>query len=116
MIILCSKGSAMRSLPVSCPAIGKHRIQRDDTNKHLLIDHVLIQFTSKEYRILVCFLNDNVVSDTYLIHDVLQGEDTPALRQMIDKYIDKLRWKLRPFGLNIYRITKYGYILLLAVD
>jgi len=106
----------MQTLPIACSSIGKHQIQRDDINKYLFIDKMLIKFTNKEYRILVSFLNENVVSDTYLIQEVLQDEDTPAVHHTIDKYIDKIRWKLRPFGLNIYRITKYGYILLLAVD
>lgn len=34
--------------------------------------------------------------------------DCPAIRENLDKHIDKIRSKLRPSGLDVRRVTKYG--------
>lgn len=91
-------------------------IQRNDVRTILVIDHMVIRFTPREYRIMLYLLKGEAVTDTTLIQEALSGRDDPTLRYNLDKYIDKIRGKLSPFGLSIYRIVKYGYILLATVE
>ena len=82
----------------------------------LVIDHMVVTFTPREYRILLHLLEGAAVADSYLIQEVLDGQDHPVFRHNLDKYIDKIRSKLCPFGLSIYRVMKYGHILLAIVE
>lgn len=105
-----------RTSLVSCPSVGDHAIRRSDAYRTLVIDHMVIRFTPKEYHIVLCLLEGNTVTDSYLIQEVLGSQDNPVFRHNLDKYIDNIRRKLSPFGLNIYRVMKYGYNLLAAVE
>ncbi len=103
----------MSSTLISCPPIGSHSLQRNDESRLLIVDHLVIKFTLREYRLLLLLLSCMPTSDTSLIQEaLLSSEDASSQRQSIDKYIDKIRSKLQPSGLTIRRVSKYGYILL----
>ena len=106
----------MSSALLSCPSIGTHRIQRNDINRILIIDNIMVRFTPIEYRLLVHLLNGQAVSDVELIKAAFGSEAAISARENLDKHIDKMRSKLQPSGLNIHRVAKYGYVLLAASE
>lgn len=105
----------MSSELVACPSIGTHSIRRSDKNRTVVIDSLLLRFSPTEYLLLKLLLSGQAVSEVYLIQEAFSCEMSPSVRENLDKHIDKIRSKLRPSGLDVRRVTKYGYILL-AVD
>jgi len=106
----------MSSPLLSCPSIGTHRIQRNDINRVLIVDNIMIRFTPIEYRLLMRLLNAQAESDVELIKAAFGPEAAVSARENIDKHIDKMRSKLLPSGLSIHRVAKYGYVLLAAPE
>lgn len=102
----------MSSPLVSCLPIGTHRIQRDDASRVLIVDCLLVRFTPTEYRLLMPLLQGYPLSDLDLVRSAFSCDLDSCVRENLDKHIDKIRSKLRPSGLNIYRVAKYGYVLL----
>lgn len=106
----------MISRLVSLSPVGTHHIQRDDANRILVIDNRLVKFTAMEYRFILPLLDEQAVSDTELAHKVFSNKLEMWMQENIDKHVDKIRTKLRSSGINVYRIIKYGYILLAVPD
>lgn len=92
------------------------RIQRNDEARTLIVDGMLKRFTPTEYRLLVLLLEGQPIPDADLAKQVSLYEGDSRARENLDKHIDKLRCKLRTFGLSIHRVAKYGYILLAAIE
>lgn len=105
----------MSSIPadfVASPAIGLHRIYRCDDLNALVIDERMVKFTKMEYRLLVPLLAGRQVEDSELIQAAFACAPDPQIRKNVSKYIDKIRGKIRLCGLDVHRITRYGYLLL----
>lgn len=95
------------------PAIGIHNIQRCDESRALVVDHTtLLSFTPTEYKLLLPLLHGQPVKDDTLVNDALGYTIDTWGRANLDKYIDKLRSKLRRAELDVGRVSKRGYILL----
>jgi DNA-binding response OmpR family regulator len=106
----------MPSELIICPSIGTHHIQRNDENRVVIVDHLMIRFTPTEYRLVLLLLNGQVAPDSTLMQAAFHCEISLQTRENLDKHIDKIRSKLRPSNLNVHRVAKYGYILLEALD
>lgn len=106
----------MSSKLISCPSIGTHRIQRNDESRALIVDDLLIKFTPIQYQLLLLLLEGLPASDIHLVKTVFSNDLDSSARENLDKHIDKMLSKLRPSGLNIHRVGKYGYVLLDATD
>lgn len=103
----------MTSTLISCSPLGKYRIQRNDEIRALIVDSILVRFTPKEYHLILLLLPGLPMPDTRLAVEVYScNQMDSSLRECLDKHIDKIRSKLRPSDLDVYRIAKYGYILL----
>ena len=102
----------MSSALVPCPSIGTHRIQRNDENRILVVDSLMIKFTPIEYRLLLSLLSGQVVADSNLAREALACKLDRSVRKNLDKHIDKMRSKLQLAGLGLHRVSKYGYVLL----
>ena len=102
----------MSSALVPCPSIGTHRIQRNDENRILVVDSLMIKFTPIEYRLLLSLLSGQVVADSNLAREALACKLDRSVRKNLDKHIDKMRSKLQLAGLSLHRVSKYGYVLL----
>jgi|SRR5579875_1001664 len=98
---------------ISCPPVGSHSIQKSDENRSILIDgKVMIKFTRTEYALILLFLEGKVVEDAISIEKALGYEVGQHSREKLDEHIDHMRSKLSGSGLDIYRVTRRGYILL----
>jgi DNA-binding response OmpR family regulator len=106
------KGCIMPSALVPCPSIGTHHIHRNDENRILVVDSLMIKFTPIEYRLLLSLLSGQVVADSNLAREALSCEMDRGVQKNLDKHIDKIRSKLRLAGLGVHRVSKYGYVLL----
>lgn len=102
----------MSSALVPCPSIGTHRIQRNDENRILVVDSLMIKFTPIEYRLLLPLLSGQVVVDSNLAREALACKLDRSVQKNLDKHIDKMRSKLQLAGLGVPRVSKYGYVLL----
>jgi len=95
------------------PRIGDHRIQRCDERRMVLIDTtIVLSFSPTEYKVLLPLLSGQPVKDDTLVNDALGFSTDTGGRANLDKYIDKLRSKLRRAELNVCRVSRRGYILL----
>lgn len=94
--------------------MGDYTIQRCDGLRTLVINNALIHFTPTEYRLLIPILDQasRPVSFKELTRSVLNREMDRDGRRLLDKHIDHIRSKLRPVGLNIHCVARYGYMLL----
>jgi DNA-binding response OmpR family regulator len=97
---------------IPCSSIGKHSIQRNDENRTLIVDNVMIKFTPTEYRLIMLLIGSQVISDTDFVQIGFRCQVGTQGRVNLDKHMDNLRSKLRLSGLNIHRVAKYGYVLL----
>ena len=106
----------MSSPLIPRPPIGTHTLQRNDETRTLVVDNQVVQFTPTEYRLLLPLLQGQPLSDTELAQAAFsRGIDT-LVRESLDKHIDKIRGKLEPVGLSIYRLRRYGYLLSISSD
>lgn len=106
----------MSSPLITCPSIGIHTIQRNDETRTLIVDNSVVQFTPTEYRLLLPLVQGQPLSDTDLAQAAFSRSIDSLVRESLDKHIDKIRGKLEPLGLSIYRLRRYGYILSIAPD
>lgn len=106
----------MSSALVSCSPIGTHHLWRSNESRAVIVDSVMIRFTPTQYRLLIPLLNGSPVTDSVLVREALSCDLKVLGRENLEKHIDKIREKLRPSGLNIYRIVDYGYVLLAIPD
>ncbi len=99
--------------------IGTHRICCDDKNKTLIIDsHISIRFSSIQYKLLKPLVESRQVpvSDAVLVKVAYASDHWQEMHDNLDKHFDHIRNKLRPHGLNAYRVGGYGYVLLAIPD
>jgi len=106
----------MSSKLAACSPIGTHCIQRNDESRTIIVDDVMIRFTPTQYRLLISLLKGSPVTDCNLVYEALSCHLKSLGRDNLDKHIDKIREKLRPSGLNIFRVVDYGYVLLAIPD
>jgi hypothetical protein len=77
----------MSSALVPCPSIGTHRIQRNDENRILVVDSLMIKFTPIEYRLLLSLLSGQVVVDSNLAREALACKLDRSVQKNLDKHI-----------------------------
>ena len=108
----------MSSLFTSYPPVGSHRVQCSDESRVVAVDAMAIKFSPIEYRLLKLLLEGQPVPvlDGKLVQVGFSCDMNSSARENLDKHIDKVRSKLRPSGLNIHRVTGYGYVLLATPD
>jgi DNA-binding response OmpR family regulator len=71
-----------------------------------------VKFTPIEYQLLLLLLQGQVIADSQMVQEAFRSDLNSSIRINLDKHINKMRSKLRPSGLNIHRVAKYGYVLL----
>ena len=97
---------------IESSTIGNHRVQRCDTSRTLVVNRIsVITFTPTEYKLLLPLLSGQSIRDDDLVNEAFGLSVKQWNRENLSKYIDKLRSKLRSAGLDVRRITKYGYVL-----
>ena len=104
----------MPSPLVPCPPIGTHTLQRNNATRTLVVDNQVVQFTPTEYRLLLPLLQGKPLSDTELAQAAFSRGIDRLVRESLDKHMDKIRGKLEPLGLSVYRLRRYGYVLSLS--
>ncbi|MBV9688689.1 MAG: helix-turn-helix domain-containing protein [Ktedonobacteraceae bacterium] len=94
--------------------LGEYVIQRCDSHRVLLIDSTLVRFTPTEYELVTTLFEQSgkPVPFEQLVHRAFHCELDHDMRRLLDKHLDRIRSKLRPFSIGIYCIVRYGYILL----
>jgi len=115
VLFALKKGFVMLASQVTIYFIGPHRIACDDKNKALIIDSFLIiRFSSTQYKLLKPLVENSPVpvTDADLVQAAYSSENWRGMHDNLEKHMDNIRSKLRPFGINAYRISTYGYILL----
>lgn len=95
--------------------IGPHRISCDDEQRALILDGRLsIHFSPIQYKLIKPLVESRQVPvcDAELVQVAYASENWREMHENLDKHFDNIRSKLRPHGLNTYRVTSYGYALM----
>jgi DNA-binding response OmpR family regulator len=95
--------------------IGNHTIKKNNIYHLLVIDQeTIIKLTPTEYCLIEIFIAGGIYDDMTLSKKALHTQSTvidKATKEALKKHIANIRGKIRPAGLDIYRIQRYGYIL-----
>jgi DNA-binding response OmpR family regulator len=84
-----------------------------DTSRHtLIIQGLKVTLTKTEYRLLYPLRYGTPLTYEELARIAYNCSIDRHTRIMIDKHIDRIRYKLRNRGIYIYCILGYGYLLL----
>ncbi|GHO74159.1 hypothetical protein KSD_19300 [Ktedonobacter sp. SOSP1-85] len=86
--------------------------KRDDEHRVLIIENRLIRFSSTEYTLLCSLLKGQIVPDEVLLRALFQNEQSCTENRLLDKYMSRIRSKLKVHNIDIHRIHRCGYILL----
>jgi DNA-binding response OmpR family regulator len=91
-----------------------HVIQYSDRYHLLIIDGVLVSCTPIEYLLLMLILRraGGYVPSACLVQHALQSSLNRSTRRTLTQHMSRARAKLWPFGLDLFCITGYGYMLL----
>lgn len=106
----------MSSPLLPCSPIGPHLIQRNDASRTLIVNNLVAQFTPTEYRLLLALLQTQPLSDKDLAQIAFSREIDSLVRESLNKHMDKIRGKLQPLGLSVYRLRGYGYLISVSPD
>ena len=97
---------------IDCPAVGTNIVQKNDESRILVINRAtIISFTPTEYKLLLPLLRGHMIGDNELVQAAVGCSTEQWKQASLKRYIDKLRCKIRSAGLDISRISRYGYIL-----
>lgn len=85
----------------------------NDQIRCLFVGQAAVRFTPIEYRLVSILVTrlDMLVSYDKLIRVAFGAADSPSVRTALFKHLDRIRTKLRPLGLDVPGVTKYGCIL-----
>jgi DNA-binding response OmpR family regulator len=84
-----------------------------DSKQHrLLIEDDIVKLTPTEYRLLYALRHGIPITYAQLARIAYGYEIDEKVRMMMDKYIDRIRGKLRGTGVYVYCVLNYGYLLL----
>lgn len=96
-------------------AIGKYTVSLQAHSKTMICNGEIIKLTSTEYQLIYHLLDGHVVQDQALAITALGHNHTSQLNQTemdnLERHIQNIRSKIRPYQLNLYRVHRYGYIL-----
>ncbi len=109
----------LRSVPSGHPVkrhapSERHAITAHDHYRLLLIDGSPVRFTPLEYRLVGLLLAccERPMSFDELVQVAFGRDADPSTRRALEKHVDRIRLKLRPFSLAVPYVTNYGYVLL----
>jgi DNA-binding response OmpR family regulator len=107
----------LQSLGAATPAflrIGNHALLCYDAVRTLLVDGELVHFTPTEYQLISQILRTGGLPVAFedLTRSVFDRASDRDARRLLDKHVDHIRSKLRPLGLNVRCVARYGYLLL----
>ena len=96
------------------PNVQGHVIQYSDHHHLLIIDGVIVACTPIEYLLLMLILQraERYVPSSCLVQRALQSSLNRNTRRTLTQHMSRVRAKLWPFGLDLFCITGYGYMLL----
>ena len=98
---------------IDCSSIGTDVIQRNDIKRIVVVDHTIcLAFSPTEFKLLVPLLSGQMMVDNELSYAATGCDIEQWKRANLKRYIDKLRSKIRPAGLDVGRIQRHGYVLL----
>ncbi len=97
---------------VRCLRIEDMDIKYDDEHNLVIIENRILRFSPTEYKLVHLLLIHGIVTEVALLEELsLQQMDNGASK-LISKYVNRVRSKVKVYGLQINRVYSYGYILL----
>ncbi len=96
-----------------CSLIKNMDVKYDDEHHLVIIENRILDFSPTEYKLIQCLLIHGIVSEKTLLEKPSTGYTESEASQLISKYMNRVRNKVKAFGIQISRIHDYGYILLL---
>jgi len=99
-------------LLVHCSLIENMDIRYDDEHCLVIIENRILRFSPTEYKLIHLLLLHGIVTEAVLLEGLsLQHTDNTASKH-ISKYMNRVRSKIKAYGLRVNRVHDYGYILL----
>ena len=92
----------------------RHTITAYNQYRLILIDGSPVRFTPLEYQLVGLLLAccGRPVSFDGLAQVAFGRDADTSTRRALEKHVDRIRSKLRPFSLTVPYVTNYGYVLL----
>jgi DNA-binding response OmpR family regulator len=97
---------------VRCPLIENIDVKYDDEHCLIIIGNRILHFSPTEYKLVNLLLIHRIVTEVTLLEALSLQQADKGTSKFISKYMNKVRSKIKPYGLQINRIHSYGYILL----
>jgi len=92
--------------------IDSYTLTFDQQHRLLFIADAVVKLTPTEYQLMLGFIDGGVAQDETLARRALLTEGpTNTMRANLEKHINNIRKKIRRYGLRIYRVHGYGYVL-----
>jgi DNA-binding response OmpR family regulator len=97
---------------VRCSRIEDMDIKYDDEHCLVIIEDRILRFSPTEYKLVRLLLMHSIVTETTLLEVLSLQQTDNAASKLISKYMNRVRSKVKVYGLQISRIHNYGYMLL----
>lgn len=97
---------------VRCLRIEDMDIKYDDEHNLVIIENRILRFSPTEYKLVHLLLMHGIVTETALLEVLSLQQADNAAPKLISKYMNRVRSKVKAYGLQISRIHNYGYMLL----
>jgi len=93
--------------------INSHNMTLHHQHRLLFVGDEVVKLTPTEHQIMCILLSERIAQDETLAAGALESEGPPtkATRDALEKHVNNIRTKIRPYGLDIHRVHKYGYVL-----
>lgn len=91
-------------------------IQWNHEQRLVTIGDTTVILTATEYSLLIPLKSGRPVSYEDLANQAYSHKVDEKVRMMMDKHIDRVRFKLRGSGIYVYCILNYGYILMIEYE
>jgi DNA-binding response OmpR family regulator len=96
------------------PQLQSHLVQHSDVLHVLIVDSIIVPCTPGEYDVLMSLLKHagEPVPFSRLLGTHGRQTLTRDIRRSLTQQMSRLRARLWPYGLDIFCLNSYGYLLL----
>ncbi|MBO0792742.1 MAG: helix-turn-helix domain-containing protein [Ktedonobacteraceae bacterium] len=91
-----------------------NKIRYFDRERIISARDTVCKLSKTEYHLVKALPEGRIVPDHQLLHILSDNEEEggKSLQKTLERHVENIRQKLKPLNLNIYRVAKFGYVIL----